>query len=130
MIAADTNVALRLILQDDEAQLALINAAISEQPLFLSLTVLLELGWVLASRYQMSRLAIADAVLALMLLRGIEFARAKDLRWAIDRFRAGADWADMIHLVSAGKLDVFVTLDQRLARQAGDRSPVPVETLR
>lgn len=130
MIAADTNVALRLVLEDDEAQLASIAIVMAEQPLFLPLTVLLEVGWVLASRYQMKRHDLATALAALLALDGIEVARAKWVDWAIERFRAGADWADVIHLVASQKLAGFATFDRGLAYQAADESPVPITTLR
>lgn len=129
MIAADTNIALRLILDDDEAQVALIRAVMTDQQLFFPLTVLLETGWVLASRYQMSRADIATALTGMLALDRVEVARAALVHWAIERFRAGADWADMIHLVAAQKLQGFATLDRRLPQQAGDGPPVRIEAL-
>lgn len=129
MIAADTNVALRLILEDDEEQVAAVRAIMADQRLFLPLTVILETGWVLASRYQMPRANLADALAALLVLDRVEVSRADQVGWAIERFRAGADWADMVHLIASQKLRGFVTLDRRLSRQAGDRAPVAIETL-
>lgn len=129
MIAADTNVVLRLILDDDQDQVRLIEQVMASQSLFLSLTVMLETGWVLASRYGMSRAQVATALSALITLERVEVARAELVQQAIDRFRAGADWADMIHLVAAHKLRRFLTLDRRLCRQAGNAAPVTIETL-
>ena len=129
MIAADTNVALRLILNDDEQQVAVIVSRMAEEPMFLPLTVVLETGWVLASRYAMDREQVAVAMAALLALDRIEISRADLVAWAIERFRAGADWADMIHLVAAQKLRGFVTLDRKLAAQAGAATPTSVETL-
>lgn len=129
MIAADTNIALRLILNDDEEQVAAISRAMASRSLFLPLTVLLETGGVLASRYAMNREQIAIVMSALLSLDSIEIARPELVRWAIERFRAGADWADMIHLVAAQKLGAFVTMDRRLLRKAGEDSPVAIEML-
>ena len=130
MIAADTNLVLRLILQDDDTQLATVQGLMAEYRLYLPLTVVMEAGWVLASRYQMKRGDIADAFMALLVLDGVEIARADLVAWAVDRFRSGADWADMLHLVAARKLEGFVTFDQRLSHQAGGAPPVAVTTLR
>lgn len=129
MIAVDTNIVLRLILGDDQAQLDLIRAMMTGNTLFVSLTVLLEVGWVLESRYRLSREATADALGDITLLDGVITARAEAVVWALGRYRAGADLADMIHLASATKLASFATLDRRLARQAGDGTPIAVETL-
>ena len=130
MIGADTNIALRLILQDDETQLALIESVMVDQRLFFPLTALMETGWVLASRYQLDRNTIADALMAFLALDRVEVARAELVGWAIERFRAGADWADMIHLAASRKVGGFLTLDRKLVQQAGERPPVPIETLR
>lgn len=101
----------------------------AEHQLYLTLTVVMETGWVLASRYQMKRKQMADAMAALLLLDGVEIARAASVGWAIERFRSGADWADMMHLVAARKLEGFITFDQRLSGDAGDAPPVPVTTI-
>lgn len=129
MIAADTNIALRLILDDDPDQVRSIQQVMADQSLFLPLTVMLETGWVLASRYGMTRAQVATALSALITLDRVEVARAELVQQAIDRFRAGADWADMIHLVAAHKLRRFLTLDRRLSRQGGSTPPVTIETL-
>lgn len=101
----------------------------ADHRLFLSLTVLLETGWVLASRYQMRRDDIATALAALIALDAVDLARAELVDWTIERFRASADWADVMHRVASRKLEGVVTFDRRLARHAGERAPVPVATL-
>ena len=130
MIAADTNVLVRLIVNDDARQVALIEQVMAEQPLFVSLTVLLETGWVLASRYRMTREQIAAVMAALLALERVEVARTELVARAIERFRAGADWADMIHLVAAHKVRGFLTFDRGVDTRAGPDASVAVRTLR
>jgi predicted nucleic-acid-binding protein len=71
VIALDTNVLVRLLLRDDEAQAAQArelfeaNAGI-DAALFVSDVVLAELAWVLRSRYALATEPIARAVRALL----------------------------------------------------------------
>ncbi len=51
------------------------------------------------------------------------------MHWVIERYRNGADFADMIHLASARGADVFATFDKAMAKRAGTQSPVFVETV-
>ncbi|SFP92963.1 type II toxin-antitoxin system VapC family toxin [Sphingomonas rubra] len=129
MIGADTNIVLRLVLDDDDRQVDAARRIMAEKRLVVPTTVMLEVGWVLASRYQMPRALLADTLETLMALDGLEIARTDLVGWAIDRFREGADWADMIHLVASSKFDGFLTFDKRLVRDAGYKAPVPIETL-
>ena len=71
MIALDTNVLVRLVLRDDEAQAQrarkLIDAnAHSDGSLFVSDVVLAEFAWVMRSRYALTGEAIARALRALI----------------------------------------------------------------
>nr|WP_294817468.1 type II toxin-antitoxin system VapC family toxin [uncultured Sphingomonas sp.] len=129
MIAADTNIVLRLILGDDEAQVSAVRDLMARDSLFVSLTVLLETGWVLESRCRMDRESVAAALAGLTLLEGIHVPRSEAVLGLLERYRAGADLADMIHLASAAKLEGFATFDRRLARDAGTASPIKIETL-
>jgi predicted nucleic-acid-binding protein len=49
------------------------------------------------------------------------------VRWAIERFAAGADFADMIHIVAARGAVAFVSFESRLSKLAGTASPMPIE---
>lgn len=129
MIAVDTNIVIRLILADDPAQVTAIRELMDRSTLFVSLTVLLESGWVLESRYRMPRHTVAETLTNLVALEGMAVARPDLVRWALDRYRAGADWADMVHVVAAAKADGFATLDRRLHQRAGQDAPVPIELI-
>ena len=50
--------------------------------------------------------------------------------WALDRFAAGADFADLIHLLIAPpSAEAFATFDRKLIRQAGEATPIAIRTL-
>lgn len=127
MKAVDTNILARLILQDDPRQARLAETILRE-PVWVSHTVWIELGWVLGKRLRLDHAVAADALETLLMLETVHVADREGLAWAIERYRAGADWADAMHLVAArGVADRFVTFDLGIARI--DTPPLPIETL-
>lgn len=130
MKAVDSNVLLRLITGDDSHQEAVAQAFIDEHDVFVPLTVVLETEWVLRSFYRWPRDRVADALAQLDAFERIRLERADDMLWAVERMRTGADFADMIHIAASGDAAAFATFDTDVAKRAGLRSPLAVETLR
>ena len=131
MRALDTDILVRLLLHDDPAQTPRAIAVCSE-PGFVSLTVLLECFWVLRSYGALGITATAEALRLLLALEHLEIEAAPRVAWAIDRFEAGADFPDLLHLIAAmsnASVDRFATFDRRLQRGAGPDVPLPIETL-
>lgn len=129
MRAVDTNVLFRWIVGDDSKQTATALALV-EEGFYLPLTVLMELEWVLRSVARMERSAIAGAMAVIVATETISMDNEAAILWAVDRYRRGADWADLIHLISASGATSFATFDRRLSRQAGPNSPVAIEMIR
>ena len=127
--AVDTNILVRLIVIDNQEQYGIALDAISNN-VIIPVTVLLETGWVLSSQYAMTRDAIMAALSALMDFPTIHVADEPGVRWALARYAAGADLADMLHLVAAGEATGFVTFDRKIAAAAGSDTPVSIETLK
>lgn len=127
MKAVDTNVLVRLIVQDDPDQankaLDLIADGVS-----VSLTILLELGWVLQSRYRFDRTLLARTLRKLLSNPCLHISFADQVSIAVDLYENGADFADTIHLVAARGADAFVTFDRTMAD--GDRLGIVVERIR
>jgi predicted nucleic-acid-binding protein len=128
MKAVDTNVLARYILSDDPVQSPLAFRQLRE-PCFVSETVLLECAWLLSSKFDMDRPMLAASLRHLLDLPALTVRNPQLLSWAIDRFAAGADLADMIHIVDAGPVDAFVSFERRLKEAAGPDAPIPVERL-
>jgi predicted nucleic-acid-binding protein len=126
--ALDTNVLVRYLVRDDPVQTAKADEVLAERAL-VTPTVLLETVWVLASFYRRSRGEIVAALAAVLDQRNVAMANETGVRWALERLEAGADFADMLHLVEAENADRFATFDRRLARKAGADAPVTIETL-
>ena len=124
----DTNIIARYVMQDDPVQTRVATAILSEA-CFVSDTVLLETAWLLSSRYRLDRADLAATLNDLLRLPLLEVSDAGLVGWAIDRFAAGADFADMMHVTAARHTGGFVSFERRLAALAGPQSPVPIETL-
>ena len=118
MRAVDTNVLVRLLVDDDAAQADVARQAMALEPVFVPKTVVLELTWVLRSAYGMAPAAIAAGVEGLLSAEGISVEDATAVRRAVAWFREGLDFADALHLASSGHVDSLVTFDVAMRRRA------------
>ena len=120
MIAVDTNVLVRMIIEDDEPQVRRVHALIRDQDrVLISWTVILELGWVLASgRYQLSRDRIAASVRTLLNIPNVEIAGREALLSALTWFEQGLDFADALHRASIEEGCEFATFDRSFVQTA------------
>ena len=134
MKALDTNVLARFFVDDPEdAQAAKQRpaavAALSER-CFVSVTVLLELEWVMRGFYE---LPAKDSSRVLRALAGIRHVTLEDrdaVLAAIDAFDKGLDFADALHWARSTRAAAFATFDRRLAKRAqGLALSPPVELL-
>lgn len=126
MIAVDTNIIVRLIVGDDEDQIARAFALAGRETFYVSLTVLIETEWVLRSRYGYDRAQIVTALRGLRDLVDLRFEHDEDVAWAIDRYAEAGELADYAHLAAARPIGRFATFEVRLARRAGELSPATV----
>ena len=118
MVAIDTNILVRIATEDDPDQtrraLALLQ---SETRIFVSKTVWLELEWVLRTTYRLERQRVLGTIGGLLGPGNLDIEDEAAVRRAIDMFAKGLDFADSLHLASAGERQ-FVTLDRQLQRRA------------
>lgn len=128
MRSIDTNVAARYLLADDPHQYEVAKAVIADGA-YIPTTVVLELGWLLGSRYEQSREVVAAVLGELIDLPTVTVEDAPRLGWALRRYAAGADMADMVHLVVSRTAESFTTFDTAIEKDAGPDTPLPVETL-
>jgi predicted nucleic-acid-binding protein len=108
--AVDTNILARLIVQDDPDQLAMAGDLVA-QGVIVPLTVLLELGWLLRSRFGFSRSRIHASITELLANPHINVGEAAAVGQAMRLYADGADFADAIHLVAARGAEAFLTFD-------------------
>jgi predicted nucleic-acid-binding protein len=92
---------------------------------------LIELGCVLHKARQLPREVVADMIRQIVDLDTVLVEHRGALVWAIGRYRQGADWGDVMHIVaSLADSDAFATFDRKLAGHVGADTPLRVETLR
>ena len=134
MRALDTNVLARFFVDDaDDAQAAKQRpaavAALSERS-FVSVTVLLELEWVMRGFYGLSTRDVSRVLRALSSIEHITLEDRDAVLVALDAFDRGLDFADALHLARSSRASGFATFDQRRAKRAkGLRLATPVELL-
>ena len=129
MSALDTNVLVRYVVQDDEAQLAaarrLIRKCVADgQILFVPATVALELEWVLRASFEYAKDEVMGVLSSLFSAAELNFESERALEVALQLFRTGtADFADCVHIAlaaQAGESPLW-TFDRRAAKVSGAR---------
>lgn len=129
MPGLDTNVLVRWIVDDDPRQAKRLQRLFEEardarSPLFVPSTVMLELEWVLRSRYRLDKATILSALNALLETRELEFQDEPALERALSSYRqSAADFADCMHAgqcASAGRVPMMTL--QSVAQRPGSRS--------
>ena len=134
MRALDTNVLVRFFVDDaDDAQAAKQRpaavAALAERS-FVSVTVLLELEWVMRGFYELPTRDISRALRALASVEHITLEDRDAVLVALDGFDKGLDFADALHIARSARASGFATFDRRLAKRArGMTLALPVELL-
>lgn len=130
MRAVDTNVLVRFLVRDDEAQAqAARRTMLAKGGVYVATTVLLEAEWVLRSAY---RLPSAEIQRLLREFAGLPDVMIEDRRLladALDAMHHGLDFADALHLGRTNGCESFVTFDRALAKRAAKLSTVRIETL-
>jgi predicted nucleic-acid-binding protein len=131
VIALDTSILARYILNDNMAECVAAEQLIKNNTCCVSWTVLVELCWVLESNARLPRSEVARSLAAVADSDFIAVPDDRLLTWAIDRYANGADFPDMVHLASAlGGATEFACFDRKLARQAGPEAPLAIRTMR
>lgn len=123
MIALDTNVLVRFLVQDDPAQAKRANALIDQlsetAPGFVSREVLVELVWVLERAYGYARPEIAAALDGLLSATELLIEAADEVGPALEVYRnEGFGFADLMIAAAARRAGAaeLVTFDRKAAR--------------
>jgi len=127
MIGIDTNLIVRLIVNDDERQSRAVERFIqvhssAESPCYVSNIVLIETVWVLETVYGYEHSKVADALAWILEVEQFEFDSPTHVEAAVGDYRTGAaEFADCL----LGRMNVFagcehtVTFDRKAAKLAG-----------
>ncbi len=122
MMALDTNVLARFFIDDPDDKEAAKQrpaaiAALSER-CFVSVTVLMELEWVMRGFYELPPKAISRVLRALAGIEHVTIEYRDAVQAALDAFDDGLDFADALHIARSSRASGFATFDQRLAKRA------------
>lgn len=138
MIALDTNILARFYVDDPgdpEAarQQPIARRILTESPsLFVPITVVLELEWVLRAFYHFDVRQIAGVFEHLLGLRNVNTEEAERIAAALRLTEAGMDFADALHLTGSSHCEALYTFDDRRfarrARRLTDATQVLVPT--
>jgi len=124
MLAVDTNVVVRLLVNDDRRQGALARRLFESDVIFIGVTVLLEAAWVLKSVYELSAGGAVKALRGLLGLPNVRVEDAGAVAAALDAVSKGLELADALRLLRAPDEAQFVTFDRALAKSGKKFRPV------
>jgi predicted nucleic-acid-binding protein len=127
MIGLDTNIIVRLFVDDDPKQVRSARNLVASRctpdtPGFIDRVALCELVWVLASAHNYGRAAIADVIETLVASRDLRLEDHDLVRRALQDYRASnGDFADILicHVNLARGCESTATFDRRAAKLKG-----------
>ncbi|WP_020559988.1 type II toxin-antitoxin system VapC family toxin [Thiofilum flexile] len=128
MIAFDTNLLVRLAVNDDQYQANIAEQLINNSEVFISRTVLLESEWVLRSIYKISRSDIASFFEHVLITENILVENLIEVRQALEWYKLGADFADTLHLCMCGD-SLMHTFDKEFCKAASKAGLTPAFTV-
>lgn len=127
MPALDTNVLVRYVVQDDAAQFdaakRLVSRCVAEGlAIFVPVTVVLELEWVLRASFGFVKNNVLQVLASLFSAAELSFESERALEVALQLYREGsADFADCLHIAlatQAGEQPLW-TFDKNAAKVGG-----------
>ena len=128
MVAADTNVLVRLLTRDDERQFEKSVNLFREQTIFIPNTVVLETAWVLRYTYQFTPSEIIQGLQVLFGLANVHLSNASLLDQALRWYGQGLDFTDALHLASSQQCSNLWTF-KKFAKRSQDLSACEVNVL-
>jgi len=118
MIAVDTNVVVRLVVEDDVAQTRQSTRLFETNEVYLCDSVVLETGWVLRHIYGYPPSTITSALKKVFGLPNVRLRDSHAIQLALEWHEQGLDFADAFHLAQASECTHLVTFDRDFAKRA------------
>lgn len=118
MVSIDTNIAVRLLVNDDPDQTGRAVAIFKANQVFITKTVALETEWILRGVYKIDTKHINSALTAIFSLENVQVEDSAALFSALTHHAQGMDFADALHLASSLRADSFATFDAKLCNKA------------
>lgn len=118
MLAIDTNIVVRFLVNDDPAQALRAREIMLGQDVFLSTTVVLETAWVLEKAYGYPRAQLASGLRAVAGLARVSLEEPDVVAEATDWLDRGMDFADALHLSKSKDCEGMITFDKDFVKRA------------
>lgn len=126
MIALDTNVVVRFLVQDDKKQsktaITFVNSLTVHEPGYICREVIIEVVWVLERAYHLSRKQIVPAIEGLISSKELIVEEGGRVGLALSRYLSGgAGFSDRMILLAAEAAECsgLATFDKTLAKDKG-----------
>ena len=129
MIAVDTNVIVRLLVQDDAKQAASAASLFEASQIWIAKTVILETSWVLVSVYRYPDESVREALTKLIGLPNVRVEDETSVTAALALGAKGLDFADALRLTSKPQGIRFSSFDQAFVRRAQKAGVAEAEIL-
>lgn len=127
MIAVDTNILVRLLTRDNEAEYAASYQLFATEEIFIPDTVILETEWVLRFAYDLNPTEICDAFRKLFGLANVTISSEQKIAQVISWHELGLDFADALHLVMSQGYDMLKTFDKNFIQKSKGLTDCRVE---
>jgi len=118
MLAIDTNLIVRYLTGDHPKQSPRARELVDGQPVFVAVTVMLEVEWVLRSTYDYRPADVARALRSFAGLPTVSVEDGAAVAAALDLAENGMDFADALHLGRSGHCEGFATFDRKFVKVA------------
>jgi predicted nucleic-acid-binding protein len=126
MVSVDTNLVVRLLVNDDPAQTIKVTKLFTAEKIFIAKTVVLETEWILRGVYSLDRKTTNNALRKLLSLEQVIIEDESILFDALDNHQQGMDFADALHLSSSHRAASFATFDSKFKATARKLSLKPM----
>lgn len=117
MRSVDTTILVRAFARDEAEQLKLVEALFEADQLYVPVTVVLELEWVLRARFSFAPTQIAKAIGYLANLGNVVLGERAAVLIAVEKVKHGWDFADALHHALSEGCDDFVSFDADLVKR-------------
>ena len=128
--AVDTNVLVRLVAQDDEMQAQVVDRLLARHAkkgelLFVPVTVVLELEWVLRSRLNQNKVQLMETLSELLTMVEFSFEAEDAVEQALVDYEDGnADFGEYLHLALSRRSEALPvwTFDRKATQALGAKA--------
>lgn len=127
MVAVDTNIVVRLLIQDDIKQFKLLETFLKDKSLYIPKTVVLETVWVLDHLYDLPKAKIHSLLSDFFQVKHAVFEDEDTIESALKLYGEGFGFADALHYASANLAKIYLSFDKKFVNKARQHSLLKVQ---